>query len=111
MKDHDTWNTEGTAFVAASVDYGPFWNGKADILGVFPTREEAERYCRNDMADYEARVEEDGDDPDVVFDYDGLSAYRRVRHGEDEKVCEWSVGEARKLRLMEKGDFVYHKAD
>lgn len=109
MEDHDTWAREGSVFVAASVDYGIHGNGKADILGVFPTREEAERYVRNDMADYEGRIDEGGEDPDVIFDYKDLSAYRSVPHGEDEKVCEWSVCETKRLRLLKKGAFDYER--
>ncbi len=101
MATKDRWEEGEVRFVATAVDHGEGADGKADVLGVFKTREGAERCVRQDMADYEGRVDERGGREDIIFDYDELNAYRYP----DTKVCEWGVAETREMTLAERGDW------
>ena len=74
-------------WIATAVDYGDSRDGKARVLGVFKSYDEARIYVDGDIFDWVERNCEDG----VKCDFDKMAA----RSGCDDSIrCKWNIEEA-----------------
>jgi len=75
-------------WIVTAVDYGDSCDGKARVLGVCDSQEEAEAYVRNDMEDLvDNATDDDGNCSYETVDFDGMCVYTYNR----ENGCEWNV--------------------
>lgn len=73
-------------FIVTSVDTSESTDGKATVVGVCGTREEAEALVRNEMESY---VDDQAAELDLIVDFDIMSA-----HTDDFSYgCEWNISE------------------
>ena len=74
-------------WVATAVDYSDTADGKARVLGVYQTKEDAVEAARKDMANWVDRNIEEG----IKIDSSKMSAYFE---GDSSDGCEWNVEDA-----------------
>ena len=72
-------------FIVTAVDVGETCDGKARVLAVCNTREEAKAVVQNDI---EAWADE-REGEDIEVDFDKMSAY----HNYNDDACEWNIEE------------------
>ena len=72
-------------FIVTAVDSGDTCDGKARVLGVCNTREEAKAVVQNDIETW--ADEREGEDIEV--DFDKMSAYHNCNYDG----CEWNIEE------------------
>ena len=85
--------SEKTVFVAMYVDYGETCDGKARVLGIYPTLDVAIEEIKADMSTWIAAAEEDLGIPreSIKADFDKMTA---CLPGSDyDAGCEWSIEE------------------
>ena len=76
-------------FIVTAVDSSETCDGKARVLEVCNTREEAEAFVRNDIehwADERARMP-------IIIDFDKMSAKYNWETLDDTDGCEWNIEE------------------
>jgi len=76
-------------FIVTAVDYGETCDGKARVLVVCSTREEAKAFVR---ADIEKWADERAGMP-IVVDFDKMSAKYNWETLNDTDGCEWNIEE------------------
>lgn len=82
---------EAKLWVSTYVDYGPTCDGKARILGIDKTKEEAEARVRNDI---EAWIDDRASEG-VEADFDKMAAWYDY---DTDDGCEWNI-EERELEI------------
>ena len=84
--------SEKTVFVAMYVDYGESCDGKARVLGIYPTLDVAIEEVKADMSTWIAAAEEDLNIPreSIKVDFDEMTA---CLPGAGDAGCEWSIEE------------------
>ena len=76
-----------TKFAVTIVDYGGNYDGKARVLLLTDTLEEARAFVRNDMEDYiDTATDDDGNCPYDKIDFDRMSIMNENGNG-----CEWNI--------------------
>lgn len=77
-------------WVVTAVDYGDSCDGKARVLSVCKTEEEARAYVRNDMEEYvDDATDDNGNCSYETVDFAGMCIYTYNR----ENGCEWNIEE------------------
>ena len=72
-------------FIVTAVDISETADGKARVLAVYNTRDEAKSFVRNDMEDFI----DDNAEMNLIADFDKMSA----RTEDDSYGCEWNIEE------------------
>ena len=72
-------------FIVTAVDISETADGKARVLAVCNTRDEAKNFVKNDMED----LIDDNAEMNVIADFDKMSA----RTEDDAYGCEWNIEE------------------
>ena len=76
-------------FIVTAVDYGETCDGKARVLDICKTKEEAQAVVRNDMEKWA----DDRAGMSIIVDFDKMSAKYIWETLDDGDGCEWNISE------------------